>query len=74
MENDNETAIQSALRKEINSRQATTLPDIGDESFDALILDEVLREPNRLRWGGVQPCALSGLWDSLALCEDSWLT
>jgi len=43
-ENDNETAIQSALRKEINSRQATTLPDIGDESFDAVLMDEALRE------------------------------
>mmetsp|Transcript_5684 Transcript_5684/g.16782 ORF Transcript_5684/g.16782 Transcript_5684/m.16782 type:complete len:159 (-) Transcript_5684:165-641(-) len=43
-ENDYEAAIQSALRKEINSRQATTLPDIGDESFDAVLMDEALRE------------------------------
>jgi hypothetical protein len=43
-EGDYETAIQSALRREINSRQATTLPDIGDESFNAVLMDETMRE------------------------------
>lgn len=42
--NDYETTIRQALLREIDSRQATTLPDIGgDESFNAVLMDE-LRE------------------------------